>query len=663
MSAKPKSKKARRQEIFENVFLYTSQTREPVESEAAGSPRSTGYATVFRYEIECAKLIKKGRKFSIDFRGSQNVKLVEGLESTNGSNLIAGLLSISVVKPFTRQTVAVLHVVDSHQKTSLKCKYTWKESENDDADANADPHVEVRETEHKNRCLRECRKIFGGYGSLGSSGTAESGDAFLLDGPAREIAKSCQASGVQFCDPDFPPIKDSLVRGPLNMATRLEAAQGASEALFDDTRWRTPSQFGEGLDYKMFEDGISPDDIRQGSLGDCWFLCAVSAIAEFPILVYQLFNAPSSVAPNTRASGNISEAEINEAVKLGVHRVRLCKNGQWQTVVLDNFFPCIKNGDILGGPIFSRSHGHELWVLVLEKAYAKLHGSYNQLRMGHCFEALMDLTGAPVLTVHLDDDVVKAPGGPTKLWGELMGWDLMGYLVTVSTAGEDTFTELGKTPSKEGSGLVAGHAYTLLASQQHDGVQLVKLRNPWGKFEWTGAWSDEDPRWTEQLKKKFGYSGDEDDGVFYMSFEDVLGHFSSINVCLVKHPDINGEMWFEERRKVCFQYHAGAAGNGPRLEGDDGAAANSLASLLEHGYCASCSGMLNLTVTKSTTVFITLIQDDERCVFAEPYLDMGLVILKCSKDHREWKLLKVVLTHRNNACLYKYVSTCTHPLL
>ncbi len=45
--------------------------------------------------------------------------------------------------------------------------------------------------------------------------------------------------------------------------------------------------------------------------------------------------------------------------------------------------------------MFSKAHCNELWVLILEKAYAKLHGNYFMLRGGFANEALQDLTGCP----------------------------------------------------------------------------------------------------------------------------------------------------------------------------------------------------------------------------------------------------------------------------
>lgn len=75
----------------------------------------------------------------------------------------------------------------------------------------------------------------------------------------------------------------------------------------------------------------------------------------------------------------------------GIYQLSLCKNGSWVTVTVDDYFPCAPNG----APIFSRAHGNELWVLLLEKAYAKLHGSYLRLRGGWANEGMLDLTGCP----------------------------------------------------------------------------------------------------------------------------------------------------------------------------------------------------------------------------------------------------------------------------
>ena len=59
---------------------------------------------------------------------------------------------------------------------------------------------------------------------------------------------------------------------------------------------------------------------------------------------------------------------------------------------MDDFFPC---GGPNQGPAFTKSNGNELWVLLLEKAYAKMYNSYDIIEGGHPSLALRDLTGAP----------------------------------------------------------------------------------------------------------------------------------------------------------------------------------------------------------------------------------------------------------------------------
>ena len=98
----------------------------------------------------------------------------------------------------------------------------------------------------------------------------------------------------------------------------------------------------------------------------------MASLAEMPQLVERLFIT-------------------KEANEEGIYRLKICKNGEWQDVLVDDYFPCFPNGQ----PIFSKAHGNELWVLLLEKAYAKLHGSYKALVGGCPHEAMMDLTGCP----------------------------------------------------------------------------------------------------------------------------------------------------------------------------------------------------------------------------------------------------------------------------
>jgi calpain-15 len=53
-------------------------------------------------------------------------------------------------------------------------------------------------------------------------------------------------------------------------------------------------------------------------------------------------------------------------------------------------------------------------------------------------------------------------------------------------------------------GLVDAHAYSLIEvktiNSEKGSVDLVKVRNPWGKREWNGDWSDSSPLWTEKTK-------------------------------------------------------------------------------------------------------------------------------------------------------------------
>jgi hypothetical protein len=52
-----------------------------------------------------------------------------------------------------------------------------------------------------------------------------------------------------------------------------------------------------------------------------------------------------------------------------------------------------------------------------------------------------------------------------------------------------------------------------------NGERILQLRNPWGKGEWKGDWSDESNKWTPALKQELGWS-DADDGIFWIRIDD-----------------------------------------------------------------------------------------------------------------------------------------------
>lgn len=66
--------------------------------------------------------------------------------------------------------------------------------------------------------------------------------------------------------------------------------------------------------------------------------------------------------------------------------------------------------------------------------------------------------------------------------------------------------------------------------------RLVKLRNPWRRGEWNGRYSDKSSDWTDELKKELNFT-DEDDGIFWMPFDDMKNTYD--NVDIVKVDDKN----------------------------------------------------------------------------------------------------------------------------
>ena len=74
----------------------------------------------------------------------------------------------------------------------------------------------------------------------------------------------------------------------------------------------------------------------------------------------------------------------------GIYCIHITKNGIKHDLCIDDYFICRHSE-----PVFAKARDHVIWVLLIEKAYAKVHGSYKRIEGGQAFEAMRDLTGAP----------------------------------------------------------------------------------------------------------------------------------------------------------------------------------------------------------------------------------------------------------------------------
>lgn len=119
-----------------------------------------------------------------------------------------------------------------------------------------------------------------------------------------------------------------------------------------------------------------------------------------------------------------------------------------------------------------------------------MHQNYARLEGGLPGEALRTLTGMPVMShfpVYFPDQYSE-----NTIW----------QILSASTA---PYNAISGGVLKSIHGLKAGHIYTILDTQEIDSngkkERVIKLRNPWSKESYTGPWSDNDPRWNDQIKK------------------------------------------------------------------------------------------------------------------------------------------------------------------
>ena len=310
------------------------------------------------------------------------------------------------------------------------------------------------------------------------------------------------AEGQQWIDPNFKTQVSSLVDETMMRNNRITQ--------WTTLTWKRPSEvYGEG-NYVLYEEP-GPNDIKQGKCGDCYFLSTLSSLAEYPDRIKKIF-----LTDETNAAG--------------CYAVQVYINGEKQTVVVDDYFPYDTNQEQWAFSRPSKEDGaNEIWVLVLEKVWAKIFGSYQRIESGTAGEAMYPLTGCPhQFFIHSN---MKSQD---KLWDNILYSDQQKFPMCTAVASQ-TDDDLTNANVKS-VGLVDAHAYSLIGAKlitlddKGNTERLVQVRNPWGKKEWQGAWSDKSEKWDDFTKRQVDLQ-DKDDGCFWISFADYVKFFYITTIC------------------------------------------------------------------------------------------------------------------------------------
>lgn len=317
----------------------------------------------------------------------------------------------------------------------------------------------------------------------------------------------------------------------------------------ESVEWVRAPQLGRDEKRHLFGE-VHPSDIFQGKIGNCALISAISCVAEFPNAIQDLIK-PADIAHDGQYTVKLYDVQL----------------GSWVDTLIDDLLPCESRAfwERYARPLFAYVKGVCIWPMIIEKAVAKMCGSYAALNWGSICWAWQALTGCEQQNMYIREPMgtwalfemnvaeqrLKMQSGERlatpfyctgvrvdgdQLWAAVHRLSTANFLVGAHIVSADEV--------RREDGLVAGHSYSVISTCECKGFCLIKLRNPWGKSEWNGAWCDDDAMWQEHEEVAEKLDPDNlAEGCFWMEWSDFVSSFNAISVAgrAMPHPRSQGQ--------------------------------------------------------------------------------------------------------------------------
>ncbi len=215
---------------------------------------------------------------------------------------------------------------------------------------------------------------------------------------------------------------------------------------------------------QLFVDGVNENDVKQGSIGNCYLVGAFAAVA--------------AQDPNA----------IKNAIKDnkdGTYTVRLFQTSAFSRTPIEKKYVIDGQLPMANGVArYAKStNPNELWVSLLEKAFAMRDGSYGEL------EGERGALPGPIMAA-----LTGRPSRYTRVFADSTGDrffnDLKTALASKRTAAAITHPK-DKQALYSGTGIHTNHTYSILGTEEVGGKKLIVMRNPWARSEPAGNGKDD----------------------------------------------------------------------------------------------------------------------------------------------------------------------------